>query len=104
DPNYFGYKVLAVSYGGSLQLFGAKGVAARGRVKPAVQPPTCPTPPPPQQDHPTACAALTGNSWARLNATATAGQSALTLDRAVGRASGERGVVATQWWSHTRQR
>ena len=40
DPNPWGYKVLAVSYGGSLQMYGSKGVRKPDASKPA----TCPMP------------------------------------------------------------
>jgi len=59
---YFGNKVLGVGYGGTLQLFGAKG----GCYAPAD----------------TNCAArdFTGRSWVRLNATVQPGASQLTVE------------------------
>lgn len=62
DPKgYFGYKVLAVSYGGTLQLFGRKG-ASYG-TEPA--------------------ASDSGKSWVRLSTTLNAGDKKLFLDRKV---------------------
>ena len=59
---YFGYKVLGVGYGGTLQLFGAKG----GCYAPGD----------------TNCSApdFTGRSWVRLNATVQPGASQLTVE------------------------
>ena len=59
---YFGYKVLAVSYGGTLQLFGKKGAtySATGE---------CGEPAP----------STSGTSWARLNGTPTKNPTTLTL-------------------------
>lgn len=57
DPNaYFGYKVLAVSYGGTLQLFGNKGATY------------CASYPCPAND-PALNPANTGTSWVKLAAT-----------------------------------
>lgn len=98
DPNFFGYKVLGVSYGGSLQLFGAKGVATVDRVDPSLLPTNCPVPPLAKQTDPTAWAVLTGGGWARLNATAAIGATTLTLDRDVDWAPGDQVVVATTDW------
>src|SRR5260370_22574379 len=80
---YFGYKVLAVSYGGSLQLFGAKGASYS---------PTIDTNP-----------ANSGSSWVRLAAnlpgattTHPTGETELTLDRGVTTwKKGERIVVSS---------
>jgi hypothetical protein len=69
---YFGYKVLAVSYGGTLALFGAKGSLA-GQ----------------------AADSDSGRSWARLNKTTTAGESQLVLDREVDWQPGDQIVVTT---------
>lgn len=55
---YFGYKVLAVSYNGTLALFGAKGSVRD-----------------PQP------VSYSGTSWVRLNANAIKGSNQLTLDR-----------------------
>lgn len=79
DPQgYFGYKVLAVSYGGTLQLFGKKGATYGttgecGEVAPSTS----------------------GTSWVRLNATAKAGAKALTVDRKVSLQKGDQIVVTT---------
>ncbi|MCB1805811.1 MAG: hypothetical protein KDJ99_11895, partial [Candidatus Competibacteraceae bacterium] len=54
---YFGYKVLGVSYGGTLKLFGKKG-ATYGDVD----------------------AANSGTSWVRLDKTLLSGQDTLVLD------------------------
>jgi hypothetical protein len=59
---YFGHKVFAVAFGGSLELLGAKG--ANSGVNDL---------------DPTA----SGTSWARLDATLLGGENSLTLDRAV---------------------
>jgi hypothetical protein len=92
--NYFGYKVLAVSYGGSLQLFGRKGVADADLV-PAAQT-TCDTPS--NQYDLNQWAALSGASWGRLDQDAAAQNSTLTLDRSVDWAPGDQVVVATTDW------
>lgn len=56
DPNaFFGYKVLAVSFGGKLQMFGAKGATY------------CASYPCPAKD-PALLASNTGTSWTRLDA------------------------------------
>lgn len=69
---YFGYKVLAVSYGGTLQLFGKKGAT-----------------------YSTLSKASSGTSWARLNAAVQAGGNTLLLDRAVDWAAGDQIVLTT---------
>lgn len=78
---FFGRKVLAVSYGGTLQLFGAKGMTK---------------------------GALTdgGKSWARLNANAAKGSTTITIDRAVDWAVGDEIVITTTDFlpSHSEQR
>jgi hypothetical protein len=71
-PGFFGYKVLAVSYGGTLQLFGKKG-ATYGTVD----------------------AANSGTSWVRLAQTLSAGGRTLVLDRPVDWAVGDWIVVTT---------
>ena len=71
---YFGYKVLGVSYGGTLQLFGKKGATyATG---------TCGAAP-----------TTSGTSWARLNVTASKGVSTLTVDRPMWLKEGDQIVV-----------
>jgi G8 domain len=71
-PGFFGYKVLAASYGGTLQLFGKKG-ATYGAVD----------------------AANSGTSWVRLAQTLHSGGTTLVLDRPVDWAVGDRIVVTT---------
>ena len=71
---YFGRKVLAVSYGGTLQLFGAKGMT-KGSIADA--------------------SAASGTSWARLDVTAAKGDTSITLDRAVDWEAGDQIVVTT---------
>ncbi len=67
DPNgYFGYKVLALSYGGTLQLFGYKGATYPLGV-------ALPLP-----------AWNSGLSWVRLAKDAHAGDQQITIDRAIG--------------------
>ena len=58
DPTSFGYKVLGVAYGGSLELFGAKGVAPANRVDPTSPEGACPVPPLDAQNDPAALYAL----------------------------------------------
>ncbi len=61
DPNaFFGYKVLAVSYGGALQLFGNKGATYCASYP-------CPA------DDPALKASNTGTSWVRLDANLNGG-------------------------------
>ncbi|MBW1780782.1 MAG: G8 domain-containing protein [Deltaproteobacteria bacterium] len=68
---YFGGKVLAVSYGGTLQMFGKKGATyGNGPVTPS-----------------------SGTSWARLNQSATEGDTILILDRSVDWQVGDQIVV-----------
>ena len=73
---YFGYKVLGVSYGGTLQLFGKKGATY------AI--PEC-------GDAPT----TSGTSWARLDRSAAKGANMLTVDRPMSLQAGDRIVVTT---------
>ncbi len=63
SQGYFGYKSIGVSYGGSLELFGAKGAMPIG----ATEDPT-----------------YSGNSWVRLGASIEKGATSLTLDREPG--------------------
>jgi len=102
----FGYKVLAVTYGGSLELFGLKGVAAQDRTDPSVAQTACPVPTPTAQHDPEAWAALTGESWARLDATAMAGAPEIVLDRSVTWEPNDEIVIATTDWqtSHSELR
>lgn len=69
---YFGYKVLAVSYGGTLHLYGTKGSLFG-----------------PASD------SNSGMSWARLNESLAAGAKTLKLDRVVDWKQGDRIVVTT---------
>ncbi len=71
-PGYFGYKVLGVSYGGSLQLYGKKGAT-----------------------YSTLPVAKSGTSWARLNQSVKAGARMLVLDRAVDWQAGDEIVLST---------
>jgi hypothetical protein len=71
-PGFFGYKVLAVSYGGTLQFFGKKG-ATYGDVRPSDS----------------------GTSWVRLAQTLTPGGTTLLLDRPVDWERGDWIVVTT---------
>jgi hypothetical protein len=102
----FGYKVLAVGYGGSLELFGAKGVAPQYRTDPSVRQTTCEVPTPEAQHDHEAWAALSGESWARLNATALAGSGNVVLDRSVAWEPDDEVVITTTDWhtSHTEVR
>ena len=113
DPSPFGYKTLAVSYGGSLELFGSKGVASPGGSSST----TCPTPADPDGTTPEnegqydvrAWAELTGTSWVRLDGVedgttmAGAPSDRLVLDREVDWQAGDQLVVTTTDWhaSHT---
>lgn len=73
NPNaYFGYKVLAVGYGGSLQLYGAKGATY---VELADSDP--------------------GRSWSRLDAHLAPGAKSLRVDRPVDWQPGDKIVVTT---------
>jgi len=76
---YFGHKVLAVSYGGTLQLFGKKG-ALYGS-------PTTPCNP--------SSASCSGTSWARLVGSLKPTATTLSLDRAVDWQAGDHIVVTT---------
>ncbi len=71
---YFGYKVLAVSYGGTLQLFGVKG---------AVTDPQTPD--------------SSGTSWARLTTTlkGKSGEKSFTIDRVVHWKKNDQVVITT---------
>ncbi len=76
---FFGRKALAVSYGGTLQLFGRKGMT-KGSI--AV----------PQGGD---VNAVSGTSWARLGATAEAKTDKITLDRVVDWEKGDLIVITT---------
>jgi hypothetical protein len=114
DPTPWGYKVLGVSYGGAIRMFGAKGTAlATGDLDPADH---CPVPPPSlstlDATEMQAWAELSGSSWVRLEATGdtmvdSAARTLLTLDRVVdGWGVGDEIVVGTTDWypSHSEQR
>ena len=74
DPNaYFGYKTLAVSYGGTLNLFGKKG---------STLPDSLPS-------------SNSGTSWVRLKGTVDVGATQLTVDRPVDWEAGDRIVLTT---------
>ena len=114
DPNYlqedyhnlnfdntpWGYKVLGVSYGGALRLFGYKGAKPLQEktwnfdsndhcVRPTLAQSTL------DKGEMQAWADLTGNSWARLNAINTE-RTAITLDRNV-EADPMKSDVGTDW-------
>ncbi|MEQ8501720.1 MAG: hypothetical protein RIB84_20130 [Sneathiellaceae bacterium] len=77
EPGYFGYKVLALSYGGKLQLRGYKGSDLDGTAD------TDPT--------------LSGSSWTRLSKDLEVGKNQIFLDGGVpaGWTAGDRIVVTT---------
>jgi hypothetical protein len=75
---YFGYKVLAVSYGGTLQLYGQKG-ATYGNLGECGQP----------------APSASGTSWARLSVTAQKDTKTLTVDRKLSLRAGDQIVVTT---------
>src|SRR5271166_2414148 len=86
-PAYFGHKVLALSLGGTLQLFGVKGVSylTSGELcKPSV---------PNNECNP----AFTGGSWARLTTTLVGHnqEKTFTLDRIVHWKVGDQVVITT---------
>ena len=99
DNPPFGYKVFAVSYGGSLELFGKKGVAAAYRTYPGIRTMTCPVPQPVNQHNIINWAKKTGNSWVRAAANSMAGSLFLTLDRAVDWEAGDKLILGTTDWS-----
>ncbi len=72
DHGYFGYKVLAVSYGGTLKLFGKKGAT-----------------------YTDLDATHSGTSWARLAVTVKPDDDTLVLDRVVDWERGDRIVLTT---------
>jgi G8 domain len=69
---FFGYKVLAVGFGGTLQLFGKKGAT-----------------------YASVDSSNSGTSWVRLNQTLQPGDTTLALDRAVDWQPGDQIVVTT---------
>jgi hypothetical protein len=83
-PAYFGHKVLAVSYGGTLQLFGKKGSTICDGSDPKSQ--AC------QDD---ADPSNTGTSWVRLNASLIPSATSLTVDRPVDWQKNDQIVVTT---------
>ncbi len=76
-PGYFGYKVLAVSYGGTLQLFGKRGSTFDG------------------EDPNVVVNSGSGTSWRRLAATARVGSTTIELDQAVDWKKGDEIVITT---------
>lgn len=101
DPNptltnsgMFGRKVMAVGYGGTLSFFGKKGVSNPSSTAASCSVPT----PPATQSNIQNWANLSGSSWARLNANATAGTQSLLLDRVVDWAKGDQLVLGTTDW------
>lgn len=98
---YFGRKVLAVSYGGSLKLFGAKGVEKNKRVDNDPSPKkvrSCNIPRPADQSNIDKWAAETGISWVRLNADVQEGRTELVLDRDVNWSPNDLIVIGTTDW------
>lgn len=96
--NFFGFKAVAVSYGGQLLLYGDKGAdysdsMGGGGGSPS---PACPLPDAADYHDLDAWARASGTSWARLRATASG--SALNLDRQVDWEAGDRVVVSTTDW------
>jgi cell migration-inducing and hyaluronan-binding protein len=79
---YFGHKVLALSYGGTLQLFGKKGATY------------CASFPCPDKD-PALSPSNTGTSWLRLNGSLKPGATSLTVTGAVDWQDGDHIVVTT---------
>jgi hypothetical protein len=74
-PAYFGHKVLALSYGGTLQLFGKKGATYAA---------AC------EADH-----SCTGTSWLRLNESLSPGNTTLVVNGIVDWEEGDHIVVTT---------
>ena len=114
DPTSFGYKVLGVAYGGTLNLFGWKGAlplqspdgrqdrrSARTSTAPCRRTPALDT------DRDAGLGRLTGDSWARLNGI-SADRTMITLDRDVSAdwTMGDQIVVGTTDWypSHSELR
>ena len=77
---YFGHKVLALSYGGTLQLFGTKGATYSGR-----ELSTC------KESDP----ACSGTSWVRLLGSLKPGEQSLKVDGSVDWKTGDSIVVTT---------
>ncbi len=115
DPTPWGYKVLGVSYGGTLRLFGWKGAkplqdpawaAAYDSTEHCIAPTAAQSTLDAAELQ--AWADLTGSAWARLDGSADAsGMTTLTLDRlAPDWAVGDEIVVGTTDWypSHSEQR
>lgn len=73
---YFGYKVLGVSYGGTLQLFGRKGASYTS--------PECGAAP-----------SSSGSSWARLDGSTAIGATQIKLDRPLRLQAGDHIVVTS---------
>lgn len=99
DDSPFGYKVFAVSYGGSVELFGRKGVADADRTDPATRRTSCPVPAAADQPDITKWAALTGSSWVRAAATNQQGATTLVIDRQVDWQADDELIVGTTDWS-----
>ena len=104
DPTSFGYKVLGVSYGGTLNLFGYKGAlplqSADGAKIAAGEDDHCPVPTEAGLDtaEMRAWANLSGSSWGRLDGLNDA-RTQLTLDRPVKDwQPGDQIVVGTTDW------
>jgi hypothetical protein len=93
----FGYKVFAVSYGGSLELFGKKGVAVAYQTDPDIRTTACPVPTNAGQNNIDNWALKTGNSWVRAGSNSSG--NTLTLDRSVDWTGGDQLIVGTTDWS-----
>ena len=115
DTNSFGYKTLAIAYGGSLRLFGAKGAKPlqdRAWAQDFDSEDHCVVPTPSDSNLDAAemrsWANLSGSSWARLDAMSDeSGKTLLTLDRELtGWQVGDQIVVGTTDWypSHSELR
>lgn len=95
--NPFGFKVLAVSYGGSLELFGRKGVRPSDFVDPSKKSPAmCRTPS--DSFNSSNWSVFSGYSWTRLGKTANVGDTTISLDRSVNWEKGDQIVVSTTDW------
>jgi hypothetical protein len=85
--SYFGHKVFALSYGGTLELFGSEGVTYRGANE------TCD----PQKSNTECNPAFTGQSWVRLTGVndAIGGVQTITVNRPVDWKKDDHIVVTT---------
>ena len=108
DDAPFGFKVLAVSYGGVIELHGAKGVGAptstvtldkaQGQCDSPSNDPAAPSDPAGDHNDVRKWAQYSGSSWGRVVGQGHDGLS-LTVDRPVGWKKGDRVVVGTNDWN-----